>query len=154
MNSSEMTARYVLTDEERAKEKEALPYVIKVLEGAQECIEKGWCQGFYAIDDQNEEVWPTQGNAIAFCPMGGILRGEHLMGEATSMEERYHHQFVRNLCHRVFRTVIDKDSIDDWNDDPDRCEEEVIGAFDDSIAFAQRRLERLTQEEAQCKLEL
>lgn len=90
---------------------------------AWELVRKGWCQGVFAMDADNNKVLSTDPFAVKWCILGAIFRcypGCHSgtgMATAKVLE-------VLGVLQRENRCFIDSLSI--WNDHPHRTQAEVV----------------------------
>ena len=102
---------------------------IEHLTKARELVSKGWCKGVYAQDANGRQV-PYGGDAgVRFCMSGAL----HVV-----MLGNPNVQLVRTV--KAIMAVIGW-PIAPWNDQPERTHEEVLKAFDDTIAAEQKKLD-------------
>lgn len=89
-----------------------------------------WTQGYYARNKKGISTSYVDGDAVCWCAAGMLLK----MGGMDGIAEA-----VDYLC-RV-AGVIGTGSLADWNDKPERTQEEIIAAF--------RQAEQLAKDEGQ-----
>lgn len=100
------------------------------LTAARRLVGQGWCQGYL-------EQETVSGHRTAYCVIGAILFVTGIsvldtldLGGWTFLPE------VQAFAHANGLKPLE---IDDWNDARTRRHEEVLGAFDKAIAYAQER---------------
>ena len=103
-----------------------------VLVRARTLIEKGWCQGFWARDDEGKTVSDKSPEAVEYCASAGIRRACRDLGHEADVEE--------SALACVAWEVVDADDDDeqgrycadvviDWNDDARTTHGEVVETF-------------------------
>lgn len=101
---------------------------VRRLERARALLAKpnGWTRGWYAKTQKNNEANPRSRAAVSFCVLGACDR----VGASTQI---------------LSEIVIPKraNTLPDWNDHPDRTQEQVLALFDKAIKIARKRAEAL-----------
>lgn len=86
---------------------------------AYEVLEQfGWCQGSAAIDNNGQEVGVLSNDAIRFCTIGAVAK-------AYIPTDNARDELSLKMQGRI-RDALGLYSISNWNDAPERTEEEVI----------------------------
>lgn len=84
-----------------------------------EYIEKGWCQGCFAIDSEGKHVLPDNPSAVAWCLIGATARS--VADGTLSSEEEV------EIYRAIFMSGISRcQGFIEWNDAPGRTKEEVL----------------------------
>jgi hypothetical protein len=95
----------------------------EVLIQAKAIIERGWCQGTYAIDNDGHPVDFDSQKAVAWC-----IRGATCLIAPDGYHNRYGaHELIKSI------TIT---PISQWNDEPGRTKEEVLDVLTQAIALA------------------
>ena len=108
-------------------------------------LEKGWCQGYRALNAEGEPVFAVAYNssAVAFCLLGAMDRANYEIAQRGSKP----YMGLRCLWPEVLEPVskhietlgnwsIGSSVIAQFNDTPGRTKEEVIAVLDAVIAEA------------------
>lgn len=88
-------------------------------------IEKGWCKGTEAQNENGRPVPPDSAEAVAFC-IFGATPGAALPPLRTALRVR------------LRRPPWDPASLADYNDRPWRTKDEVLSLFDEAIALVEK----------------
>ena len=94
-----------------------------------ELLKKDWCQGFEALDENDNEVHVKSQSACKFCLLGASYRICESIEQSTILDE-------------IVKEKINKGNggptvqIHDWNDNALRKQEEVIALLDEIIKEA------------------
>lgn len=102
--------------------------VADILERAKGYVERGWCQGSSATNEQGEVVNPFHPSACCWCAQGAV--------NAAAFEFRLESWFesaVTSLRKELRILGVENPSIPRWNDDPFRTKQEVLDLFDRAI---------------------
>lgn len=113
---------------------------IRVLERSLQIFQNNgtWTQNVFARDSNSNWIWPTNEDAVSFCPIGVLIRSAHdlfpddvLRGDAAAqfvakhlVEEVQPPGYISFLKYDVDHEVVEK-----WNDEPDRTKEDVVVVF-------------------------
>lgn len=101
------------------------------LREARALIERGWCQKDYARGKSGRTVSPKGRAARCYCAMGAIGHANHSWPCALLPG-------VRELvCAVTGFADADEVTILNWNDAPERTQDEVLAAFDRAIELAE-----------------
>ena len=92
----------------------------EILKGARGRIEQGWCQKASARDAQGTRVLAMCSSAVKWCAIGAI--------DAEMQHEDGYHNPISTIAR-----VAGTDNVAQWNDSPDRTQEEVLAVFDKAI---------------------
>lgn len=92
---------------------------LTVLTGARDLIAAGWVQG-----TSEREVNGQQ----CYCSVGAISQAYHML--PTRRQRGY------SEAMSILRSVIDDDSVVNWNDHPERTQAMVVAGFDRAIKIA------------------
>lgn len=90
-------------------------------------IERGWCQGFTAIDVNGRFTGAEGQDAVAFCAIGATQNHQH-PGEEWA---------ARHLLRLALGPCCDDLGIAGYNDAPGRTKAEVLALFDAAIKLAE-----------------
>ena len=93
----------------------------------------GWCQHHYARDADGFEINVNAATATCWCSDGAILaavREQHTIHELVHYDDVLA-EFERNGILPVGQRTV---STVEWNDHPDRTQQEILAAFDRAIA--------------------
>jgi hypothetical protein len=105
-----------------------------ILENGRALVAQGWTQRASARDRDGNAVHPWSPDARAWSVLGAIICGdESHQGRAP----------VGQLAETVMEVaaVIGTASLNHWNDDPGRTQDDALAAFDAATASAARRPE-------------
>jgi len=115
---------------------------VDVLKRARELLANGWKQGWFAYDAGGQETSSFSRDAVCFCCHGAIdravfeiARGRNdysvwpIEATATSL--------LMKAIHRNVGSTFEP-CIADWNDAPERTQDEVLAAFDEAIEIAEK----------------
>ena len=79
-------------------------------------LKRGWCQGAEARNAAGEDVDEFIGDPVSWCPIGATFAAYPGMdGYAT-----------REALFGAIDRMLKDDEVSNWNDDPDRTQEEVV----------------------------
>jgi hypothetical protein len=107
----------------------AVSETVRVLEEARRLLlEKGWTQGTFARDRKGDAIEFDSPRAACFCTSGAIMR----VGESPDRSAEFY-------AFRALRKFLGDQTIAEWNDDPRRTREDVLGLFDRAIAAESAR---------------
>lgn len=105
---------------------------IDILSAARELIAKDgvWTQGAYARDVNGDEVSESSTAAVCFCSVGALHRagGRHQAGTLRTIKEA-----VNMLSEGLLSDGL---HLENWNDEPNRTQAEVVALFDRTISKA------------------
>lgn len=104
------------------------PTTVEVLKKARALLEKGWCQGHYAIGESGREVDAMSKSARCFCIDGALIRAN-----GTDSEYIATAAIVRAALGKAAFSPIG------WNDAPGRTQSEVLDLMDRAIALASEK---------------
>lgn len=90
---------------------------IKLIHEAKARIERGWCQGGWAVNDFGIQVPASSPHAIAWSLHGAILAGVNLFD-------------VHSHVLFYLRLATNNNDLQFWNDLPGRTKVDVLGALD------------------------
>jgi hypothetical protein len=96
---------------------------LEVLRKARGLIEKGWCQGVYAKDENGKPCDPNSAAAESFCVYGALRR----------WAQRYSDEYDA-ATDRLGEEPECQHGISLFNDHEDRTQAEVLALFDRTIA--------------------
>lgn len=110
--------------------KEELIRAKEVLIRGRARLEKGWCQGASARDENGYTVGANLPVATSFCIFG-----------ALTYEDRYDGTLdARQLVREVLGAKLGDGAIATYNDAPGRTKEEVLALVDKAIALAEEKI--------------
>jgi hypothetical protein len=89
----------------------------------------GWTQGVFARDATGDYVHPDAKEACSFCMKGAISHAKAKRIDAISARE------YERAIYEAFMSIAKADSIVDFNDDPNRTQQEIVETFDKIISF-------------------
>ena len=95
----------------------------EVLLKAAALVERGWCQGAFAVTSNGVHTNPIDPDATCFCPLGAIRRAC-----APLFPQSYNDRTVHAVG-TMLHTFIRASSIPAWNDAPGRTQAEVVAAL-------------------------
>lgn len=107
--------------------------VLEVLKQGRERIEKGWCQGAYAIDAHGNHAKPYWRRAVAWCAEGACNFGK--------INRKIEAIRVLESCAHSLKPIYQ------WNDQPRRTHRQVLMLFDRAIAKAEKQEKKLKNKE-------
>lgn len=91
-------------------------------------IERGWCQGYSALDANGGLTRAEGPDAVAFCAIGATQNHQH-PGEEWA---------ARHLLRLALGPRCDDGGIAGYNDAPGRTKAEVLALFDTAIKLAEK----------------
>jgi hypothetical protein len=90
-------------------------------------IERGWCQGYFALNKEGREVDARSRSACKWCLIGAICK--------TTPDIRFLHiknivenELDKDICSRA--RSQHQNSIEGWNDKPGRTQKQVLNLID------------------------
>lgn len=105
-----------------------------LLEHARELIRRGWTQHADARDGDAKPVRPWDDQAASWSLLGALVAAvEHTAavdGEHAAISE------LAQAC-ILLADILDTDSLNAWNDSPDRSSEDVLAAIETAVAGTQ-----------------
>ena len=109
---------------------------VELLRRAGELVRSGWSQHADARSAEGTEVQPWSETAAAWSLLGALV---------AALEERSDHGRDLPLDHLAaalneLATFIDDESLEKWNDEPSRTQDDVINAFDAAANSAASKL--------------
>ena len=118
-----------MSDKIKAQVRKVLQKAFRLVSGA------SWIQGELARDAEGVVCPPTDDGACQWCAMGALMAASK--GHPREVQ-RAAHIALRDSVHRAAGGCI---GIGDWNDDPDRVEEDVEEVYEDAIALIEDDLQ-------------
>ena len=119
--------------------------VQKRLKAARELVEKGWVQGSYRARPYDYRVSSVlEGAKVCYCATGAIAAvgledpgdlGVALVGDTLGEEA------VAVFARSLGLAYEGPGAVANWNDAPDRTHAQVLKAFNDAIALAEKGVE-------------
>lgn len=91
----------------------------EVLLKAAELVERGWCQGHYALDDHGNPAL-VEDDACYFCAEGAII---------AAMRNDHGRDFMETVRALGRAIGVHNSKIIPWNDAPGRTQAEVVAAL-------------------------
>ncbi len=91
-------------------------------------VERGWCQGFTALDANGEFTVAEGPHAVAFCAIGATQNYQH-PGEEWA---------ARHLIRQALGSNHGDLGIAEYNDAPGRTKAEILTLFDEAIKLAEK----------------
>ena len=119
--------------------------------GKEILLEKGWCQGEFAINDEDELVAVDSKSACYFCAQGAIMRaawelGENYRGDGSSESAELYDWAQHHLVQGIEDVTGHYHDIAHWNDDSNIAE--VIAAFNRGIECYEKEVYIKKEEQA------
>ena len=109
--------------------------IVEILQEGRRLVSQGWCQGAMAKDVDGRAVEACSPAAVAFDPVGAIERAVFnlLGGDRRHLIQNYYKGFYALVSglHTHSRLAA-------WNDDPLRCQTDVLERFDFALMQATR----------------
>jgi len=109
--------------------------ILDILQEGRRLVAVGWCQGAMAKDSDGRAIEASSPAAVAFDPVGAIERAalNLLAGDRRYLIQNYYKGFYALAweLHTHSRLTA-------WNDDPMRCQADVLERFDLARAHATR----------------
>lgn len=96
--------------------------VADTLDAAAERVDNGWCQHLFAT---------TERGVRCFCALGAIADACGLTGAQANFQEG-----VPGVAAALLRDTIGSQAVDDWNDDPERTQQDVSAKLREAAAKA------------------
>jgi hypothetical protein len=100
----------------------------KALERARDLVAKGWCQGAEARAEDGTPVDPEDPRAARRSLLGAL--------RAATAQANNRHVLEQVGTSTLALAVAGRpEELRDWNDDPRRCHDDVLAAYDAAIAL-------------------
>jgi len=98
---------------------------------ARDLIQRGWTQYADARAADNSIAHPCDGDAVSWSPLGALVAAvEHV--SAREGEHAALGQLARTCT--LLADILDTDSLEQWNDAPERARDDVVAALDQATA--------------------
>lgn len=109
--------------------------ICDILQEGKRLVAQGWCQGAMARDAQGRAVEASSPTAVAFDTLGAIERGvlNLLDGERDFLIQNYYKGF-----YALVGELHTHSRLSAWNDDPARCQADVLERFERALSQAAR----------------
>jgi hypothetical protein len=107
---------------------------LQILEESLVLVTDGWTQGEWAKDANGKGLVYDNPKATCFCAEGAILRSGASEDSSIPQEDAQE---------RLKEAIVSTESIADWNDAPERTQEEVIVAFSRAIELEKKLLKNI-----------
>lgn len=104
-----------------------------LLQQARQLVERGWTQHADARAADNSIVRPWDDRATSWSLLGSLVAAVERIA-ATDGEHTAIRELVRTCI--VLADLLDTDSLEHWNDDPECTGRDVLAALDDATALA------------------
>jgi len=101
----------------------------QILIAAREKIERGWTQKAYARSEDGSSVAYNSPDAVCWCPIGAIVAVDSSLGRASDQAVKIFAETVETSTSKLTQ----------WNDTPDRTQDEVLIAFGWAIEASMER---------------
>ena len=101
----------------------------EILIAAREKIEQGWTQKTYARSEDGDSVAYNSPDAICWCAVGAICAVDSSLSSAVDRATKILAETIE----------ISRSSLTEWNDAPDRTQDEVLIAFGWAIEASMER---------------
>lgn len=106
---------------------------VRILRGATELIERGWCQDHAACDEHGASAdWEAK-NAASFCTLGAVARATRSL-QFNVFKDGVYDRVVAALKARLPDGY--RGSVPAWNDAPERTKQEVL----DLLRYAEKEV--------------
>lgn len=121
--------------------------MIGILKEARGFIEKGWCQGSFAYDDEGAPCMATSSRACAWCLTGALTAAaRQIVGEnARSFDDSATVYYNKWKTESYLRTLLPADKgsnrVAIWNDEKHRTQEQVLELIDIAILRLKREVD-------------
>lgn len=103
--------------------------VVEVLEGAADLIASGWTKEALARNAEGKTVEPEDDDATCWCLMGATDRAAADGGSPWQVAYQARDIFRQSMGGELF-------CIPDWNDAPERTQDEVVAKLREAAAIA------------------
>lgn len=114
---------------------------LEELEIAKRLVEKGWTQKVLARDSQGNETGELGSKATCFCVIGACMRAK------KDISPNPYTGIAFNDNQNLLRTILTLQNfgeirfVDEWNDEEDRTQEQVVTLFDKAISLVKKSIE-------------
>jgi hypothetical protein len=105
-----------------------------LLDGAARLIGQGWAQGADARDGDGAAVKPWEYDAVAWSLLGALVACMEKVAESSEGDALHS---IAAACHALAE-ILDTESLEAWNDAPERTQVEVADALRLAAAAASR----------------
>lgn len=99
---------------------------LEILEAGRARIEKGWCQGHYALTAESEIPLSATGPPAAWCAIGALI----------DVQSRPFPREADNFLEAAVMEWSGYANVLRWNDEPGRTQADVLALYDRAIAKA------------------
>jgi hypothetical protein len=102
-----------------------------ILFRARALIERGWCQGVDARDENGQRINPWNPGARSWSLLGALVTAEDTEADVVAHVEL--DQFARAVA--LLGEVTGTSSLQEWNDEAGRTHEQVLAVFDSAVVL-------------------